>query len=123
MSMPNPELMRAIILATGFRGDAMHRAQGALLMIGLQGLDFDAGMLPAEVCGDDLHMAGMACASLRAQKLIVGIDRVKSSSPLANGRKVTLWRIPSDKVSTVRTLLARWGYTDTAPQQQEMALA
>ncbi len=118
MSTLDPELMRSIILVTSFRGDDMHRAQAALLLIGLQGMDFDAGMLSGEVCGKDLHMAGMACASLRVQKLIVGVGRVKSSSPLANGRTVNLWRIPSDKVATVKTLLTRWGYLDAIPASQ-----
>lgn len=105
----------------------MHRAQAALLLIGLQRLDFDAGMLPAELTTradgtPDVHLAGMACASLCAQKLIVGVGRVKSSSELANGRKVNLWRIPADRVATVRTWLARHGYQDTVPIQPELAL-
>ena len=99
----------------------MHGAQAALLLIGLQGIDFDAGMLPGEICGDDVHLAGMACASLCAQKLIEGVGRVKSSSPLANGRKVNLWRITN--AQKARTWLARNGFTDQVPAQTEMALA
>ena len=121
MSTLSPDLLRAIIVTTGFRGDAMHGAQAALLLIGLQGIDFDAGMLPGEICGDDVHLAGMACASLCAQKLIEGVGRVKSSSPLANGRKVNLWRITN--AQKARTWLARNGFTDQVPAQTEMALA
>ena len=122
MSTLSTDVLRNVILVSSFRGDDLHRAQAALLLIGLTGIDFDAGMLPGEICGADVHLAGMACASLCAQKLIVGVGRVKSSSPLANGRKVNLWRIPSDRITTVRTWLSRHGYTDT-PSQQEMQLA
>ena len=123
----DPSLARAIILATSFRGEAMHRCQAALLMIGLHGLDFDAGQLPAELCVDeqgqpDLHVAGMACASLASQKLIEGVGRVRSSSPLANGRKVTQWRIPSNKVTTVRTWLERHGYPAGSSEQISLAV-
>ena len=120
MSTLSTDVLRNVILVSSFRGDDLHRAQAALLLIGLTGIDFDAGMLPGEICGDDVHLAGMACASLCAQKLIVGVGRVKSSSPLANGRKVTLWRITN--AALARTALARWGYLDT-PSQQEMQLA
>lgn len=124
----SPEVMRNIILVASFRGDDLHRAQAALLLIGLQGVDFNAGELPGELCTKpdgtpDAHIAGMACASLAAQNLIVGIGRVRSSSPLANGRKVNLWRIPSDRVATARTWLARHGYSDKFPAQAELALS
>lgn len=99
----------------------MHRAQHALLLMGMQGGDFDAGMLPGEICGEDVHLAGMACASLCAQKLIVGVGRVRSSSPLANGRKVNLWRIACP--AKVRTWFARHELESTLPATQtEMAL-
>lgn len=116
MTTLEPELLRNVVLASSFRGADIDRACAALLLIGLRGIDFDAGMLPGEICGDDAQLAGMACASLCAQKLIVGVGRVKSSSPLANGRKVNLWRIPADRISTVRTWLARRGIA--FPQSQ-----
>lgn len=115
-------LLRAIILATSFRGDDMARAQAALLMIGLQGLDFDSGQLPAEITGDSKQLAGMATASLCAQGLIECVGRVRSSSPLANGRKVNLWRIPAPRVSTVRTWLALRGYAHTEEAQLSLAV-
>ena len=122
MTTLDPSLLRSIILATNFRGGEMDRAQAALLLIGLQGLDFDAGMLPGEICGDDQHLAGMACASLCAQKLIEAVGRVKSSNPLANGRKVNLWRVPSNKVSTVRTWLRVRGFSETIEEQASLAI-
>lgn len=123
----DPSLARAIILATSFRGEAMHRCQAALLMIGLHGLDFDAGALPAELTTKedgtpDAHLAGMACASLASQGLIVAVGRVRSSSPLANGRKVNAYRIPNDKVATVRTWLQRHGYPAGANEQTALAI-
>jgi hypothetical protein len=122
----DPTLARAIILATSFRGAAMHRCQAALLMIGLNGLDFDAGMLPGEIATKDdgtpdAQMAGMACASLASQGLLEAVGRVRSSNPLANGRKINLYRIPAAKVTTVRTWLQRHGYP--AGQNEQTALA
>lgn len=110
--------LRTVVLVTSFRGDDLHRAQAALLIIGLQIGEFDAGLLPAEICGDDTHLAGIACGSLVAQKLIEACGRVKSSSALANGRKVNLYRIAANRESTVRTWLARHGYQDHAPDFQ-----
>ena len=115
-------LMRSILLATSFRGGDMDRACAALLMIGLQGCDFDSGMLPAEITGDSKQLAGMATASLCAQGLIECVGRVRSSSPLANGRKVNLWRIPAPRVSTVRTWLALRGYAHTEAEQLSLAV-
>ena len=111
------DFLRTLVLVHGFRGEAIDRACAGLLLMGLRGIDFDAGMLPGEICGDDPHLAGMPCASLCAQKLIVGVGRVKSSSPLANGRKVNLWRIPSDRTNAARTWLDRHGI-DATPQDQ-----
>ncbi len=115
-------ILRAIILAVSFRGDDMQRCQAAMLMIGLRGLDWDAGMIPGEICNGDQHLAGMACASLRAQGLIEGVGRVKSSNPLANGRKVNLWRVPAHKVSTARTWLDRHGYVSGVEEQASLAI-
>lgn len=118
----DPELLRTVIIATSFRGDAMARCQAALLMIGLRGLDFDAGIIPGEICNGDQHLAGMACASLCAQKLIESVGRVRSSNALANGRKVNLWRIPANKVNVVRTWLARHGYCANEAEQLSLAV-
>lgn len=114
--------LRMVILATGFRGDVMARCQAAFLMILLRGGDADAGCIPGEIANGDQYLAGMACASLRAQGLIEGVGRVKSSSPLANGRKVNLWRIPAAKVNTVRTWLARHGFVATEAEQLSLAV-
>lgn len=112
------EFLRNVVLVASFRGDDLHRAQAALLLIGLQVGEFDAGMLPAELCAGDPHLSGIACGSLAAQRLIECCGRVKSSSPLANGRKVNLWRVPAGRESTVRAWLARRGYSDRVPEWQ-----
>jgi hypothetical protein len=123
MDQLDPSLARAILLASSFRGDDFDRAKACFLMILLNRDTADAGMIPGEICNGDLHLAGMACASLQAQKLIVAVGRVRSSSPLANGRKVSLWAIPDDRRATVRTWLARNGFSDSeSPTQLEMAV-
>lgn len=128
MTTLDNSLLRSIILASSFRGSDFTRCQAAFLMILLAGIDADAGMLPQEVCMNsqtnepDPHLAGMACASLCSQKLIESVGRVRSSSPLANGRKVSLWRIAPNKRQTVLTWLSRHGYSPI-PAQAELALA
>lgn len=128
MSTLDPSLLRNVILCASFRGNDFQRCQAAFLMILLTGIDADAGMLPQEVCMNsqtnkpDPHLAGMACASLCSQKLIESVGRVRSSSPLANGRKVSLWRIAPGKHQTVRTLLSRWGY-DSPSSACQLSLA
>jgi hypothetical protein len=118
----HPALLQAIILATSFREPDMHAAQGALLMIGLQGEPFDAGMLPAKITNGDQHLAGMACASLAAQGLIECIGRVRSSSPLGNGRKVNQWILRDAKKPLARLWLSRHGYQDHVEVQTEIAV-
>lgn len=122
MTTLDPSLLRAIILATSFRGSDMDRVQAAFLMILLTGVDADAGVLPGELTNGDQHLCGMACASLCAQGLIECVGRIKSSNPLRNGAKINLWRIPSHKVSTVRTWLALRGYAHTEEAQQSLAI-
>lgn len=117
----DPSLMRAILLSVSFLGNDMSRVQGAFLMVLLRG-DADAGVLPSELFNGDLHLAGMACASLRAQGIIESVGRVKSSNPLANGRRVSLWRIPANKVNTARTWLSRNGYVATEAEQLSLAV-
>lgn len=122
MTTLDPSLLRGIILATAFRGADLDRVQGAFLMVLLTGIDADAGVLPGELTNGDQRLAGMACASLAAQGLIQCVGRVRSSNPLRNGAKINLWRIPSDRVSTVRTWLAIRGYTHTEAEQLSLAV-
>lgn len=103
---------------TGFRGAPMKSAQAALLMIGLRGEDFLASDLPGEVTNGSKHLAGAATGALVAAGLIECVGRVPSPDPRAKGRKLDVWRIPSAKVSTVKTWLRSNGYTvpETAEQ-------
>lgn len=120
MSNLDPSLARAIILATSFRGDEMHRCQAALLMIGLHDLDFNAGDLPGEICNGDQRLAGMACASLQVQGMLICVGRIKSSNPLANGRKVNLWRLTGH--AKARTWLSRHGFPSKDEAQMSLAV-
>ncbi len=122
MSTLAPEFLSNVILVSSFRGDDHHRICAALLLIGLRGQEFDAGMVPAELCGDSQTALGIATGALIAMELIEVCGRVRSSSAKANGRKVNALRIRADKYATARCWLSRHGYTDTAPQQQEMKL-
>ena len=122
------EVLRNVVLVSSFRGTDLDRCQAAFLLILRLQVTADAGMIPAETLTNsktgqfDPQLAGMACASLVAQRLIESVGRVRSSSPLANGRKVNNYHIPADRQATVRTWLARRGYL-TETQQQELKLA
>jgi len=116
------DFLRAIVLVTGFRGNAMQGAQAALLMIGLRGQDFCAGQLPKEVCSDNKHLAGCATGALVAIGLLEVVGRVKSPNPDAKSRKMNLLRIPNDKVSTARTWLRVHGYEPKDAQADQLAL-
>ena len=117
-----PAFLRTLILVTSFRGDDMDRACAFLLLLAMKLGQIDAGMMPAEICGESKTMAGCAVASLLTQKLLEPIGRVRSSSPLANGRKVSLLSIPANRMATARTWLAQRGYT-TETAQLEMNIA
>ncbi len=112
------DFLRAVILTVGFRGDAMHSACAALLMIGLRGQDFTGADLPGELTQGSKTLAGCACGYLTAAGLVECVGRIKSPNPDAKGRKVNQLRIPADKVATVKTLLTRWGYLDAIPASQ-----
>lgn len=123
MSTPqlSPEFLRTLIIVTGFRGEDIDRACAFLLLLSLKVGPIDAGMMPAEICGESKTLAGCATASLLTQKLLEPIGRVRSSSPLANGRKVSLLQIPANRMAAARTWLAVRGYT-TETAQLEMAI-
>ena len=120
----SPDFLRNVILVSSFRGDDHHRICAALLIIGLRGQEFDAGMVPAELCGDSQTALGIATGALIAQNLLEICGRVRSSSVKANGRKVNALRVPANRYATVKAWLSRHGYIDTAPAQQtELTLA
>ena len=121
MTTLSPDFLRNVIVVSSFRGDDFHRVCAALLLIALHEPTFDAGMLPGELVGESKTIAGIATGALISQELLEACGRVKSSSPLANGRKVNQLRIPEGRVSTVRCWLARHGYCVDDPQL-EMAL-
>lgn len=101
----------------------MQGAQAALLMIGLRG-DFSGASLPAEISNGSKNLAGAACGALLAQGLIESVGRVKSPHPDAKGRKVNLYRIPNDRVQTVRTWLRTHGFTQPdSPEQLSLLQA
>ena len=117
----SPDFLRAIILTTGFRGEPMHAACAALLIIGLRGQTFSGADLPGELTNGSKTLAGCACGYLTAAGLVECVGRIKSPHPDAKGRKLNLLQIPANKYSTARTWLARHGYQDSIqPQQQEL---
>lgn len=118
----SPDFLRAVIVTVGFRGDAMHAACAALLLIGLRGETFSGADLPAEITQGSKTLAGCACGYLTAAGLVECVGRIKSPHPDAKGRRVNLMRIPATKVAVARVWLARHGYQDHAPAQAELAL-
>ena len=115
------DFLRTLILVTGFRGDAMHSACAALLLIGLRGQTFSGADLPAELTAGSKTLAGCACGYLSAAGLVECVGRIKSPHPDAKGRKLNLLQIPANRYETARTWLARHGYQDSIqPQQQEL---
>jgi hypothetical protein len=110
MTTLHPDFLRTLIIVTGFRGSAIEQAEAALLLIGLEGGDFCAGQLPAEITNGDKHLSGCATAALITMGLVEVMGRIKSPNPDANGRKMNLLRIPAAKISTARTWLRIRGY-------------
>ena len=121
MTTLTPELLRNCLLVASFRGEALDSVCAFLLLLGLKLDTLDAGMLPAELLAGDRHLAGIATASLLAQELLEVCGRVRSSSPLANGRKCSLLRIPEGRAATVRRWLEIRGYV-VEQEQLEMAV-
>lgn len=115
-----PSFLRAVVLMSGFRGNAMKQAQAALLMIGLRGLDFTGADLPSDVTNGSRHIAGAAVGSLVAIGLLEVVGRVKSPNPDAKGRKLDLLRIPAVKRSTAKTWLNANGFTDIPEAQADI---
>lgn len=120
MSALHPDFLRAVVLVSSFRGDDHNRICAALLLIGCKLATFDAGMVPAELCGHSKTALGIATGSLLAQGLLEVCGRVRSSSPAANGRKVSLLRVPEGRLGAVKVWLARHGYQDAETAQMEL---
>ena len=116
----DPSFLRAVVLMTSFKPEPMKRAQAALLIIALEGLDFTAADLPGEVAGDNVHLAGAATGALVAQGLLNVVGRVKSPRLNAKGRKLDVLRLA--KRETARTWLQANGFEVPAERQREMAL-
>lgn len=108
--------LRAIVLMSGFRGNAMKSAQAGLIYLGLQG-DFLACDLPRELTNGSKHIAGAACGALVASELIECVGRVKSPDPAAKGRKLDVWRIPAHRISSAKSWLRANGFV--VPQTAE----
>lgn len=111
MKTPSTDLMREIVLCASFRGELFHSTCAALLMLGLAGGDFCAASLPKEITQGDIHVSGLAVKALLKMGLIEKVGYIPSPNADAKGRPVLLLRIPSNKVYTAKTYLARQGYT------------
>lgn len=120
----DPSFLRAVVMMTGFRGNAMRAAQAALLIIGLRGETFTANAIPAEVTNGSKHIAGAATGSMISIGLLEVIGRVKSPDIRAKGRKLDLIQIPANKYGAARAWLSANGFQDSVPVfQTEMELA
>lgn len=115
--------LRAVTLMVAFKPERMKRAQATLLYMGLQGGDFTAAELPAEVTEGNKHVAGAATGALVAMQLLAVVGRCKSPDPAAKGRKLDILRLPSDKIGTARAWLSANGFPPSTENcQSEMKL-
>ena len=123
MTTLDAQFMRAVVLLCGFKPKPMVRAQAGLLLIGLQGGDFTAASLPAELGGK--HLSGAATGALVSTGLLTVVGRMKSPNPDAKGRKLDILRITSRE--TARAWLRANDVSEPlpveTPQAAELALA
>ncbi len=115
-------VLRSIVLMASFRGNEFNGVCAGLLLIGLQGHDFNAAMLPKELTAGDIHISGAATRCLLTMGLLEKRGYCPSPNADAKGRPVCVLRIPNDKVSTARTWLTRHGYPTGEEQQASFAL-
>lgn len=116
--------LTAIIMVANFRPSRIEALQVALLLIGVQGIEFSAADV-AVIANGDIHLPGCACGSLLAMGLAECTGRIKSPMPKAHGRKLNTYRIPAAKIPTARTWLREHG-VERIPQlqgQMELGLA
>ena len=66
----DPSFLRSVVVMTMFSPKRMTRCQAALLMLGLNGGEFTAAAIPAEVTEGNRHVAGAATGSLVATGLL-----------------------------------------------------
>ena len=99
----DPSFLRAVCVMTMFSPNRMRRCQAALLMLGLDGGEFNATNLPGELTEGNKHVAGAATGSLVATGLLTVTGRVKSPLVSAKGRKLDVLRLTS--VETAKTWL------------------
>lgn len=94
-----PEVLRASILKDEFHHARLVRVKAAMLTLALHHGTFDASLVDAALCVDedgspDTHVAGVSIAALQAIDLIQATgERVRSSRPDANGRRVNRYRL------------------------------
>jgi hypothetical protein len=103
----NPDFFRAVILKVAFKEEPLRRAQAALLYAALTGETFTADILPGEIVGDDVTLAGCAVGALATMRLLERVDRVKSPAKSRNGAWVNTWRLAHGKRNTALTWLRR----------------
>ena len=120
MTSLDPQFLRAVVLMTGFKPDKMRRVQAALLMLGLQGLDYTAADIPDELTEGSQHIAGAATGSLVAIGLLSVIGRIKSPDAKAKGRKLDLLRLLD--VARARGWLKANGFEIPKVDEQEVIL-
>lgn len=117
-----PSFLVAVVTMTAHKPERMKRAQAALLYLGLQGYDFTAADLPAEVTEGSAHLAGAATGALVAQGLLTVVGRVKSPKPDAKGRKLDVLRLTDDRRATAKNWLRANGYATDCQSQTEFRL-
>jgi len=120
-----PAFLTAALFRMSFKGPDTRCAMAWFLARGLAGGRFSGADLPREIAGGDVHVAGIACGALAAQRLVEVCDRIRSPRPEAKGRMVNVYQIPDDRRETARTWLRRNGVElpTAQPAQQELALA
>lgn len=126
MTTLDAQFLRAIILMTDFKRTEATRAKGALLTLAVNGLDFTAADLPAEIANGNIHLTGAACGALVSEGLIVVVGRKKSPDPRAKGRKLNIYRLAAGKLSAARAWFEAQGLTPPMlgkPSQMELVAA
>lgn len=118
-----PGFLRAALLTSSFRGDDLDRCMCFLIRLGLRGEPFNASMIPGELLNGSKTLAGCATGALIAMGLLVATgERVKSSNPAANGRKVNQLSLPPEKVSTAHAWMRARGFPCTEEAQLSLAV-
>lgn len=98
-----PEVLQASLLKDAWHHARMVRVKAAMLTLALRHGVFDASQIPASLCvredgSPDNHIAGVCIAALQAIGLIEATgERVRSSRPDANARRVNRYRLAAGK--------------------------